>query len=789
MLLPALHRKLIRDLLGMKGQSMAIALVMASGIATFILSAATMESLQQTMQTYYDQHQFADVFAQLKRAPNRLADRIADIPGVSQLATRVVVNVNLDVEGLAEPALGRIISLPEDHEPWINGIYLRAGRYIEPGRRGEVLVSEAFAKVHDLQPGDTVKAIINGRRDTLRIVGIALSPEYIYQIRPGDILPDDKRFGVFWMSERELAPAFDMDGAFNDVSLILMPGANEIEVIRRLDALLGPYGGLGAYGRDDHPSHQFVSNELRELRGMTVVAPTIFLLVAAFLLNVVFTRLIATQREQIAALKAFGYTNLQVGWHYMQMVLVIALIGALIGTGLGTWMGRGLAVMYTRFFHFPILTFALPVRVVVIALGISLLAGSVGTLSAVRRAVKLPPAQAMRPEPPANFRPTIVERIGLQRLFTPAARTILRELERRPIKAAISCFGIAMAVAVLVVGSFMKDAVDYVLDLQFRRAQRETMTVTLNEPTSGRAVREMMHLPGVLAAESFRAVPTRLVSGHYSRRVGIIALNENAQLFRVMDIRGNLLHADTDGLYLSAKLGEILHVGLGDLVTVEVLEGQRPVRQIPVEGLIDDFAGLSAYMRLTAMHDLMREQDRASGAYLTADQRQIDRLYTDLKNMPAVAGVALKSASVESFNAVIAENLMRMRMANVIFAVVIAFGVVYNSARISLAERSRELATLRVIGFTRGEVSSILLGELALLTLIAIPIGLVLGYTLSAGVISSVDTELFRIPIIVNRSTYGFAALVVIVASLISGLLVRRRVDHLDLIEVLKTHA
>ncbi len=789
MILTALNRKLVRDLLGMKGQVLAIALVMASGIATFILSAATLDSLEGTMNAYYDAHRFADVFARLKRAPRSVAERLGEIPGVSEAATRVVVDVNLDVEGLAEPGSGRLISVPEHREPRVNGFYLRAGRFIEPGRRGEVLVNEAFAKAHGLHPGDTVRAIINGRRDTLRIVGIALSPEYVYQIRPGDILPDDKRFGVFWMSERELAPAYDMEGAFNDVSLVLMPGANEAEVIRRLDDLLAPYGGLGAFGRADHPSHQFVLNELRELRGMTVIAPTIFLLVAAFLLNVVLTRLITTQREQIAALKAFGYSNGQVGRHYLLMVLVIAVIGAALGTGLGAWMGRGLAEMYTRFFHFPILEFSLHPRVVVLAVGISVGSGVLGTLSAVRTAGRLPPAEAMRPEPPADFRPTILERLGLQRLVSPAARTILRELERRPIKAAISVFGIAMAAAILVVGSFMKDAIDCVLELQFGRAQRQALTVTLNEPGHGRALREMEHLSGVLAAEPFRAIPARLRSGHRHRLVAVTALREDAQLFRIMDLNGRVIAPEGDGLYLSAKLGELLGVRAGDRVTMEVLEGERPVAEIEVARLIDDFAGLSAYMRLGAAHRLMREEGRVSGAYLAVDQAQISRLYTDLKNRPAVAGVAIKTATIESFNAIIAENLLRIRLSNIIFATIIAFGVVYNSARISLAERSRELATLRVIGFTRGEVSAILLGELAVLTLLAVPLGLALGYTLSAAVILSVDTELFRIPLVVDRSTYGFAAVVVFVAALISGLIVRRRIDHLDLIEVLKSRA
>ncbi len=818
MLLPALHRKLVRDLLGMKGQALAIALVRASGIATFTLSLATLHSLQRTMETYYERYRFGQVFSHVKRAPLHVARQIAAIPDVADVQTRVVVDVNLNVEGMAEPALGRIISIDDSRltiadsgasssdgashngqivngqsaivhasRTMMNGLYLREGRWIEAGRAEEVMVSEAFAEAHGLHPGDSVTAIINGRRDVLRIVGVVLSPEYIYQIRPGDILPDDKRFGVFWMGERQLAPAFDMDGAFNDISIMLNHNASEADVIARLDAITDRYGSLGAYGREDHPSHKFVSNELRELRGMTVIAPTIFLLVAAFLLNVVLTRLIATQREQIAALKAFGYTNVEVGWHYLQMALAIAIVGAVIGSVLGAWMGHGMAQMYTRFFHFPMLTFALEPRVIVMSLGISLGGSVVGTLSAVWRAAKLPPAQAMRPEPPANFRPTIIERIGLQRLISPAARMILREIERRPWKAAISCLGIAMAAAVLVVGSFMKDAIEYVLDLQFNRAQRQTVTVTLTDPADGRAMREMLHMPGVQAAEPFRTVPARLRNGHYSRRVGITALPEHTELFRVMDLHGCVLELEAEGVYISTKLAELLHAQPGEFVTLEVLERERPTVRVPVAGMIDDFSGLSAYMKLEAVRRLLREEDEISGAYLSVTADEVKRLYATLKDTPAVAGVALKSATIESFNAIIAENLLRIRLFNIIFATIIAFGVVYNSARSSLAERSRELATLRVIGFRRGEVSAILLGELAVLTLFAIPFGLALGYVLSAMVIHSVDTELFRIPLVVKPPTFGFAAVVVMLATLVSALIVRRSIDHLDLICVLKT--
>lgn len=788
-MLPSLHRKLVRDLWHMKGQALAIALVIGSGIATFVMAVSMLRSLTRTMERYYQDNRFAQVFAHVKRAPLHVKEQIAAIPGVSSVQTRVVVEVNLSVEGMNEPAMARLISVPDGQPPWLNGLYLREGRYIEPGRDGEALISEAFARAHALHPGDSLEAVINGRLEELRIVGIALSPEYVYQIRPGDVLPDDKRFAVMWMGERQLGPAFDMDGAFNDVTLTLMPGPATLqrEVIDRLDRILDPYGGLGAYGRDDQPSHKFVSNEIRELRGMAMVAPTIFLLVAAFLLNVVLTRMISTQREQIATLKAFGYSNLEVGWHYLQMVLAIVLVGALLGSMLGTWMGQQMTHMYARFFHFPVFLYSLDYEVVLGGVGISFAAGMVGTMGSVRHAARMPPAQAMRPEPPASFRPTLLERLGLQRLVSPAARMILRELERRPFKAMTTILGISLAAAVLVVGAFMKDAIDYVLALQFEQAQRQHAMVSLTESASGRALEELRHMPGVQAVEPFRSVPVRLRSGPRERRVGVNAIRDDATMFRLMDIHGQPVQLTSSGLYMSAKLGEVLGLRPGDHVTMEVLSDERPIVQIQVGGLVDDFSGMSAYMRLDALHRLMGEQDRVSGAYLGVDLSRVDELYRTLKNTPAVAGVALKKATRESFNDIVGENLMRIRMFNILFAVIIAFGVVYNSARISLAERSRELATLRVIGFRRGEVSAILLGELATLTLVAIPLGLALGSALSSIVIHSVDSELFRIPLVINRSTYGFAALTVLLATLISGLVVQRRIDHLDLIGVLKT--
>ncbi|HRP62506.1 MAG TPA: ABC transporter permease [Phycisphaerales bacterium] len=785
----ALDRKLLRDLLQMKGQALAISAVLACGVAMFVMSLTTLASLEQTMDRYYRDYRFGDVFAFLKRAPDALSERIEAIPGVARVQTRVVADVNLQVRGLDDPAVARLISLPDRGAPVLNDLYLRRGRWIEPDRAGEALVSETFAQAHDLRPGDTVRVIINQRQRELTIVGIALSPEFIYEIREGELLPDPLRFGVFWMSRRELAAAFDMEGAFNNVVLSLMPTASEKEVIAQLDRLTERYGGLGAFGRDEQTSHRFISGEIDQLRGMATIVPVIFLAVAAFLFNMVISRMIATQREQIAALKAFGYTRREIGAHYATLVGLIVLSGVALGAITGMWLGQSLVELYVRFFKFPLLQYVIDFRAIAPAIFFSGVAAFAGTFTAVRRAVLLPPAEAMRPEPPAAFRPTFVERMGLQRLFSQSIRMVLRNLERQPIKSLLTCFGMALATSILILGNLNSDIIDRLIDFEFNLAQRQDMTVTFSESSSERASRELTRMPGVLHVEPFRAAPIRLRSAHVSRRTSLLGLEPQRDLFRLLDEHEREIAIPPDGLLLSAALAELLRIKVGEVVHMEVLEGRRPELDVAVAGMIEDYTGLAAYMDIDALRRLLREQDSISGAFLTVDRVQTASLFSQLRETPRVASVTIKRAAIESFQETIAQNLLTMRAFTVAFASIIAFGVIYNSARISLSERGRELATLRVIGFTRGEISLILLGELTILTLASIPIGLLFGYWLGMFTIESLQTEHQRLPLVIGMRTYAFAALVTIIAALLSGLFVRRRLDRLDLIAVLKSQA
>src|SRR3954471_1986095 len=785
-MISSLDRKLLRDLSQMKGQSFAIAIVIAAGVATFVNSRTILNSLELTRSTFYERYRFADVFARVKRAPDSVAERLLGISGVAQVEKPIFGVVTLDIPGLDEPGVGQLISLPTTRTPNLNQLYLRRGRQLAIGHDDEVLASEAFMKGNKLDLDSTIVAIINGRRKELRIVGVAFSPEYVFQIKPGDMLPDPKHFGILWMEHEALANAYDMKGGFNDVSIGLTRGTPVVDVIRRIDILLEPWGCLGAFPRKDQLSNLLLESDIQGLRSAGLIAPTIFLCVAAFLLNVVMTRLTSLQREQIAALKAFGYTNFQIAWHYMKFVLLITFLGGLVGTFGGMWLAHDFTKLFLRVYQYPELVFRVQPNVIVNAVLIAGGAALAGAFGAIALAVRLPPAEAMRPEPPAQYRPTILERIGMGPLVPNVARMVLRQLERHPVKSGFSILAISMSVAIIVVGNFMKNSVDGVIQTQFYDVQRYDLSLATVEAVSMDAVTELANMPGVERCEPRRFVSMRLRAGNHTRRVGIVGLPQDASLMRLKTRTGHTVDLPREGLVISKKLGQVLGVHAGEMVHVEVLQDKRPVADVPVVELLDDISGLNAYMDIEALSRLLREGQMISGAMLTTDPLYMPAIYKRLKETPHVASVTIRQASVDSFRNTVAKNMLHMRMINLSFAIIIALGVVYNGARISLSERTRELATLRVIGFTRREISTILLGEIGTLTLLGIPLGLVMGNWFAWMLCFFLDQEVFRFPFVIANSTYGLAAATVLAASIGSALLVRRKLDDLDLIAVLK---
>ncbi len=788
----ALDRKLLRDLRLMWSQALTIALVVASGVGGFITSLSAVDSLALARDRYYADGRFADVFAALKRAPDALEATLRELPGVADVQTSLREVVRIEIPGLPDPVIGQMIGIDPRRPARMNRVTTGAGPAVDPGALAAapgdgslpVLVSEAFAQARGLRPGDRLVALVNGKRRTLRLVGTALSPEFVFAGLFG--MPDVRGFGIFWIDRERLAAAYDMQGAFNHVAVKLAPGASQPQVIDALASRLAAYGGRDVHGRAEQASHLMLDAEIKEQRVLGTVLPAIFLGVAAFLLNVVVSRLVSTQREQIAALKALGYPDLTVGLHYLKLVLAIVAVGLGLGGGVGDRLGSLFTGLYAEFFRFPSFEHRIAPWLLATAAGVALLTAVLGTLNAVVATVRLAPAEALRPPAPGRYRRTLIERLGLTGL-SPALRMVLRSLERRPWRAALSVGGIAAAVAITIMGNFVRDAIEVIVDTQFALAMRGDVTVWTSEVVTDAARLELARLPGVLAVESTRFVPVNFISGHRRERGLIRGYAARPELQRVIDAEGRETLLEGRGLVLTDRLAAKLGLRAGDSVQIEVLTGRPRQISLPVDATVRDLMGLNAYMDRRVLDRLLGDGDVSTGFVLSLEQGREPELLEATKALPRVAGAFSKSTLLRNMEEISARNVRIMSTVLTAFAAVISVGVVYNNARIALAERGWELASLRVLGFTRAEVSALLLGELGLTIALALPLGMALGWGLTHLINELLKSDQFFFPVVIRARTYALAALCVVAAGVASALVVRRRIDRLDLVAVLKT--
>jgi putative ABC transport system permease protein len=777
-----LDRKVLRDVWNLRGQVLTIALLVATGVTVLVGSVSTYMSLLTTRDRYYRDSRFAEIWADVKRAPRSLMPRVAEIPGVAAFDARIVKDVRVEWPRSDLSVAGRIVSIPANGEPAVNRLHLELGRLPDPLRRDEILINAGFAEAWAVSPGQPIDVILNGREQTFRIVGIAHSPEFIYASRPGNPLPDDRTFVVLWAAEDAVAAAFDMEGAFNNLAIALAPGGSAPAVIAALDDRLDPYGAPGAYARRDQPSHRFLTDELAEQRTLALAVPLIFFGIAALLLNVVLGRLVEAQREQIAALKALGFPSVPIAVHYLKFVAVVCALGSAAGVAAGIWYGQSMLGNYRPFFRFPELSYAFPAWLPLAATVVSFLAAFAAVFLALRRVLRLKPAEAMRPAVPASFGTSLV-----QTRLSPSAKMVVRGLLGRPFRSLLTVVGLAFAIPMIVLGLFWWDALRYMVEVQFEGIERGDAFVTFSDPVSRRALREIANVPGVLAVEGQRIVPVRLRAGHRTYRLGLTGLDEHSELRVPRDAELKPLSAPRDCLMISRGLAERLGVGPGSSLTVEILEGERAVRQLPVAALVDEILGFSAYMEIGSLNRFLREGDAVSHAALRVDPARADRVWQRLSEKPRVVTTSVKEAWLRVFDEKIAAMVLISAVILTIFGLIIAVGVVYNSARIAFQERAWELASLRILGFTRARVSRILFAELAIQIALAIPLGLLMAQEIIELLLSLRDNETFRIPAVISKATFTSAAVIVLFAGLVSAHLVRRRVDRLDLVTVLKT--
>jgi putative ABC transport system permease protein len=783
-----LHIKLWRDLTRLRAQVVTIAMVVAIGVAGFVSMFSVHESLKGSRDAFYRDNRLADVFASVKRAPMHLRSRLAALDGVAEVKLGVAFDAQIDLPDVLPPVTGRFIGIDLSRvhagRQGINALSLKRGRWPESDGSLEALVSDRFAAARGLNPGDTVHAILNGKRERIHLVGTAASPEYVFASQGG--APDDTSFGIWWIDEDRMSQSFDMQGAFNQVSLRLDAGVPVAPVLLQVDHLLESYGAIGSTGRDKQLSTKIVEDELSQLKVMGTVLPSIFLAVAMFILNVVLSRQVATQRSQIAALKALGYSDGAIAWHYIQLAIAIAGLGALVGLALSVAIGKGMLGLYDEVFRFNNLAYATTPWLVLVSALIAAVAAALGTWTAIRAVVRLSPAQAMQPPSPPNYRATLVERLGLARYVSTGAMMVIRNFERRPLRAAFTVTGIALAVALQISGAFWLDAIAHIVDVQFRQVQQGDVLVNFHRPVPVGVVHDLKRLPGVVDAEVYRTEAVRVRFKGNTEDTGLLGLRSDARLMRLVGEQRGPVSLPREGVVLSALLAEALGARVGDRIGLEFRLWSQNKVEVTVVDVVHTMFGKQLYMNLAALNRLARDGDGVADAALQVDPLAMPAFWAAIKEAPGINSVFDKAGTMAAFNKTTSRNMGVFSGILTLFAVAMAVGIIYNAARISLSERAWELASLRVLGMTRAEVSVLLLAELGAELLVALPLGAAAGWGLASLMMQLMSSDSIDFPVIIEPSTYASAALIVLAAGVASALLVRRKIDQLDLVAVLK---
>ena len=782
-----LDRKLLRDLWRTKAQAVAIMAVIGVGVLLLVMMDGLVNSLDQTRQAYYDRYKLADVFAPVKRAPSFILDEIAELDEVRAVEGRINGAALIDINGMVTPVRAQAVSLPMFRAPRLNDYYLTEGRDLDTRKADEILLLKGFADAHGLHPGDSLTATMHGARRSFQIVGLAQAPEFLYTTAPGELAPDDRRFAVIWMNEDALAAVYDVEGAFNEALIAVESGADPRAVIAKVDRMLAAYGSTGAYALEDHFSNRFITEEISGLRISSRSVPPVFMAVAAFLLYIVTSRMIASERIQIGLLKAFGYTSFEIARHYFKLVLVISVGGALLGCALGVLSGQALAGVYQLYYKFPFLLFEVDPRAFIVATVVSIASAAAGGLFVLRHIFVLTPAVAMQPPAPEDYSRSARLMKSLRHLLDQPSRIIARRLMRRPLRALTAIIGIAAGMGISVAMLGVMAGFDLTIEQSFSVIDRSDSAVSFVEPMASRTRFELQQVDGVIEVEPFRAVPVVFRNGVRTYRGVLSGLIAEPRLTRPMKDETTPIFVRDDGVVLSVPLARILAIEPGDLLTVEVREGRHPVLELPVVGLSDSLLGAPAYFELSALNRALREPDRLSGAYLRVDASKRDDVYTHIKDMPAVAGLSDKQEARAAFQKILDEGAGATRFIMAAIAAVITFGIIFNSARIAYSEQAHELASLRVLGFTKGEVGYVLLGEFGLMILLALPIGILAGSGLADLIAHGFSTEIYTIPSTLHPGSIGLASLVVIVSATVSGWLVKRDVDRLDMVAALKS--
>ncbi len=786
-----LDRKLLRDLYRSKSLLVAITLIITVGVMCFVTMQTSYHNLTSAKSRYYQQCRMADFWIEAKKIPLADIDDIRQLPGVAQVDTRVQFYATVDIEASVKPINGLVASLPNSRTTLINDILIQQGDYFSKQRENEVIVSDKFARQHRLFPGSRIHLLLNNRRQELIVAGTAISSEFTYLLGPGALLPDPESFGVFYVKRSYAEDIFDFEGGANLITGRFSPNLkqNSAVLLEQMEDRLDDYGIFSTYELSEQASNQFLTNEIDGLKSFASVMPTIFLLVAALILNVMLSRLVRQQRTTIGTLKAIGYSDGTIFIHFLKLGFVVGVVGSVVGSVSGFYLAAAMTVVYEQYFEFPDLCNEFHFETHLIGLIASLTCALSGSFFAARSALRLVPAEAMRPAPPQSGRAILLERITwFWQHLSSAWRSTLRGLSRHWMRTSVAIFAAAMGSALLVTGFMMIAAQNFLIDFQFHRVSRSDVDLTFGDEISQDSLSELKRLSGVDRVEPLLSVSCTLVNGPYRKKIAIQGVSPDATLSVPRDPRGEPIGIPESGLVLDQRIAATLQVLPGDELMFTPVSGEKLTQVVRVAKLTDSFLGLSANADIGYVSRLIGESDIMNGAQLAVDSTPAHRveLYRQLKQMSNVRSINDRQQLTQVLTDTLLQNQLVMIGMLVFFSSVIFLGSILNASLVSLAERQSQVAMFRALGYGEWEIGLIFLRESVCTNSIGTLLGLPLGYLLTVLMSQSFSTDLIRLPIVWNNWIAFATITLAIIFTSFAQTLVQRTINTMDFMDALK---
>ena len=786
----ALNKKLSRDIWKNKYLILAVSAIIAVGIGCFVGMMSAARNLEFARSNYYSISRLADFWIDLKKAPVEEVRRLTKISGISETRERIQFQVVLDLPDAVKPVSALLLSMPDKKSTTINNIIIRKGTYFTSNRSNEVIVSEKFAKARKIEPGDTIIAVLNNQKKELIVTGVAISAEFVYMASPGSMIDEPGSYGLLFIKRSFAEDMFGFNGACNSVVGLLAPEVRDHpkEIVEELSDRLAPHGVFTGLSRSEQFSPMVLDGEMTQLVNLAYIFPMFFLVVAALILNVLMTRLAEQQRTVIGTLKAIGYDNKVLVYHFMKFAVMTGAIGGILGSLLGYWLGDLTTRMYVDYFTFPQLTSKFYPGLLFVAILIAVLFSILGTINGVRQIMQLEPAEAMRPAAPPFGGAILLEKIKwFWKGLDAGWQMILRGLFRSKGRTIIAIISAAMGSSIVVLAFGFVDSMDEMVDLQFNRVLKSDYHLTFNRELSLSAIDEIYRLPGVIHAEPVLNVGCTFTILNHSKRGGIMGIVGSGELTSPLNAEGKPIVVPSVGLLMTTRLMEQLKVRVGDYVEVIPVKGERKVHKLPVVEGINSMIGLAVYADYQWLNRTLGQENVINEVrvLVTHDSNGEKRFLQKIKEMPNLETLTdlgeQKSALNKQLNGAMRVSAVIM----IVFAAVIFLGAILNGTLIALSERRREMATFRTMGYFDKEVGRLFLRENLLNTLIGSLIGLPLGYLMLVASMKGFVSDAYSFPAALDPLSYIYTMVLAVIFVLISQVVVMRNIQKQNWVEAL----